>query len=92
MRDTFFRIYNWVHDPKKRKHRWRCRHCGSVIKDGVDVVVERRGVRGNKGSMGFHGHCWDENGGDFGVLARSESERISEEKAKKEKSVSGWFA
>ena len=71
MRDTFFRISNWVHDPKKRKHRWRCRHCGSVIKDGVDVVVERRGMRGNMGSMGFHGHCWDENGGDFGVLARA---------------------
>jgi len=72
MDSSTFQISNWVHDPKKRKHRWKCRICGSVIQDGSDVIVERRGVRKGMGSMGFHTTCWNEIGGDVGVVARAE--------------------
>jgi hypothetical protein len=77
---TYFRISNWVHNPARRKHRWRCVNCGRLVQDGSDVVVEKRGTRINSGgygmgSLGFHAECWDADdhysGGKSGVLARN---------------------
>lgn len=50
-----FTIRNWTHDPKRRLHRWRCQECMSVIKNGCDVVVERRG----RSSHGYHLTCFE---------------------------------
>ena len=49
-----FTIENWHHDPKRRKHRWRCQECQRIIDDGHDVTVERRG----NSSHGYHRSCF----------------------------------
>lgn len=43
-------IDGWVHNPKRRKARFRCQHCSCLIADGSDIVIERR----PGGAHGYH--------------------------------------
>ena len=62
-----FEIKNWSHDPKRRKHRFRCMECDKIISDGTDVVIERRG----KSSHGYHKQCFGSGLSSQAALARA---------------------
>jgi len=46
-------IPNWIHNPAKRKHRFRCQGCAKLIADGSTVIIERR----PGGAHGYHKDC-----------------------------------
>ena len=53
-RPNILTIRKWVHDPKRRKSRFRCQGCGKLVADGSTLMVERRGAS----SHGYHADCF----------------------------------
>lgn len=46
-----FSLDNWVHNPARRKNRFRCNHCQKIVQDHSNLIMERnRGV--------WHIECW----------------------------------
>lgn len=64
-RPNVITIRDWVHDPKRRKSRFRCQGCAKIIEDGAMLVIERRG----KTSHGYHSDCF--HASSAGASARS---------------------
>lgn len=71
-RPNIFTIENWVHDPKRRKHRFRCAECQKLVDDGTTLIVERRGTS----SHGYHGDCFHTGQAGAAAAAR-EFERLN---------------
>jgi hypothetical protein len=46
-----FPLNNWVHDPKRRKSRFRCVSCSKIVQDHSDLIMER-------GAGVWHAGCW----------------------------------
>lgn len=67
MNYLLFSIKNWQHNPHRRKHRFRCQQCQIIIKDGSDLVIEKRG----KSSHGYHLACFCKQDQSRGAIARN---------------------
>ena len=67
MNYQLFQIKNWQHNPRRRKHRFRCQQCSKIIEDGLDIVIERRG----KSSHGYHVSCFCKQDESRGAIARN---------------------
>lgn len=65
---NIFAIENWIHNPARRKSRYRCQGCSKLVADGSHLVVERRG----KASHGYHNECFDGFAGQAALAREAE--------------------
>lgn len=67
-RSNLITILGWVHNPKRRAHRFRCQGCARIIADGSDIIIERRGGS----SHGYHQRCFTSMAGHAAALRDQE--------------------
>lgn len=66
-----FPLNDWVHDPKRRKSRFRCVSCSKIVQDHSDLIMER--------NMGvWHAECWTSTVDNPNSLAFAAKARAAE--------------
>jgi hypothetical protein len=70
-RSSIIRISDWVFNPSKRAHRFRCGTCRCIIQDHSNIVLEKW----PRSSTGYHADCFDNSAEGAAANARDAERR-----------------